>query len=146
MFGVCLGHQIIAAAFDANVFRSNEPMHGRSSIISHSGDELFHNVPTSFQVARYHSLIVDADSLGPELQATAHTDDGTIMALRHISRPIFGVQFHPESILTEFGYILLANFLEVCGIKVTTNVSLDQEFSKRERLDVDVWPNRPVTF
>ena len=146
MLGVCLGHQIIASAFGAIVCRSNEPMHGRSSSIHHSDDELFQGVPSSFQVARYHSLIVDEDSLGTELRATAYSEDGTIMALRHVEHPVFGLQFHPESILSEHGYDLLSNFLLICGLRVTEHVNFDTELSKREPLEIDAWPKRPITF
>jgi anthranilate synthase/aminodeoxychorismate synthase-like glutamine amidotransferase len=111
ILGVCLGHQAIGAAFGANIIRAPQPIHGKASIIHHHASALFRNIPSQFKVGRYHSLIVAADNLPQELIATAYTDDNLIMALQHQYYPIYGVQFHPESILTEYGYQLLQNFL-----------------------------------
>lgn len=117
ILGVCLGHQAIGAAFGGRVVRATHLMHGKTSTISHDGKSLFRGVPSPFVATRYHSLIVDADSLPRELEVSAHTHDvdGTqvIMGLRHKRLPVEGVQFHPESILTEHGKQLIANFLEL---------------------------------
>ena len=108
--GVCLGHQCIGAVFGARVVRAPRLMHGKSSLVVHSGDPLFAGVPSPFEAGRYHSLIVEGP-LPPELQLTASTLDGEIMALRHRTYPIYGVQFHPESVLTPYGRQILKNFL-----------------------------------
>lgn len=109
LLGVCLGHQAIAVAFGGDIVRV-EPVHGRASLVRHSGEGLFEGLPNPFRAARYHSLAV-ADPLPEALRVDARTDDGVVMALSHRTRPIYGVQFHPESILTDGGHALLANFL-----------------------------------
>jgi len=112
LLGVCLGHQAIGAAFGGQVVRAPRLMHGKTSPIYHYGSDVFTNLPNPFDATRYHSLIV-ADPLPAELQLTAYTSSGEVMGLRHRSYPIFGVQFHPESILTVGGRVLLKNFLDV---------------------------------
>jgi anthranilate synthase/aminodeoxychorismate synthase-like glutamine amidotransferase len=112
VFGVCLGHQSIGAVFGGNVIRAPEPIHGKTSPVRHEGTGLFTGMKQGFQAGRYHSLVVEASSLPEELQATAWTPDGLIMGLRHKTRPVVGVQFHPESVLTPDGPILVKNFLE----------------------------------
>lgn len=116
MLGVCLGHQAIAAALGGDVRRAPEPVHGRTSLITHDGRGLFTGLPNPLSATRYHSLIVGEQSLPPELEITARTPDGLIMALAHRDWPVFGVQFHPESILTQAGHQLVANFLRAAGI------------------------------
>lgn len=116
LLGVCLGHQAIAAAFGGRVVRAGTPVHGRASPIVHGGEGLFAGLPSPLSVGRYHSLVVEEATLPSELCVTARLEDGTIMALAHRRWPIFGVQFHPESILTEGGYRLLANFLKLAGL------------------------------
>ncbi|MFY7873809.1 MAG: anthranilate synthase component II [Pirellula sp.] len=116
ILGVCLGHQAIGQAFGGKIVRANQPMHGKSSIIEHNGSRLFQNIPNPFQVGRYHSLVIDPETLPDNLKVTAWTVDHTIMAVEHTSMPVFGVQFHPESILTEDGYQLLTNFLNAAGL------------------------------
>jgi anthranilate synthase/aminodeoxychorismate synthase-like glutamine amidotransferase len=104
LLGVCLGHQAIAAALGGEIVRAPQPLHGRASRVTHSQTGLFVNLPSPLTVGRYHSLVVEETALPAELEVTARTDDGTIMALAHREWPIHGVQFHPESILTEHGY------------------------------------------
>ncbi len=111
ILGVCLGHQTIAQAFGGRIVRAPELMHGKVSEVHHQGDCLFSDVPSPFIATRYHSLIAEEASLPDCLSITARTDDGTIMALRHQDMPIYGVQFHPESIETKHGHRLLQNFL-----------------------------------
>jgi anthranilate synthase component 2 len=118
ILGVCLGHQSIGQAFGGEVVRAKTLMHGKTSQIHHDGKGLFEGLPNPFTATRYHSLAVKRDSLPAELEVTAWTDDGEIMGLQHRTRPIYGVQFHPESIATEGGHDLLANFLRLAGAKV----------------------------
>jgi anthranilate synthase component 2 len=115
LLGVCLGHQAIGQAFGANVVRAPMPMHGKVSPVQHGDTDIFAGIPSPFEAARYHSLIVEAASMPASLQATAWTEDGTIMGLRHRTMPIFGTQFHPESIASQHGHTLLANFLAIAG-------------------------------
>ena len=111
ILGVCLGHQAIGAAFGGKVVRSREVMHGKTSAIAHTGVGVFRNLPSPYMVTRYHSLAIERGSLPDCLEVTAWTDDGEIMAVRHRQFAIEGVQFHPESILSEHGHALLKNFL-----------------------------------
>ena len=113
LLGVCLGHQAIGAAFGGNVVRSDYLMHGKTSAIHHDGRELFKGLANPFQATRYHSLVVERSSLPPSLEVTAWVEEGEIMGLRHREFPLWGVQFHPESILTEGGMDILRNFLEM---------------------------------
>ena len=113
MLGVCLGHQSIAAAFGGNVIRAKQVMHGKTSTIAHTGMGIFKDLPTPYTVTRYHSLAIERSSLPPCLEVTAWTEDGEIMGVRHTDFNIQGVQFHPESILSEHGHALLKNFLTV---------------------------------
>jgi anthranilate synthase/aminodeoxychorismate synthase-like glutamine amidotransferase len=111
ILGVCLGHQAIGAAFGGNVVRSPQLMHGKTSLIRHDGKSIFQGLPDPFRATRYHSLVIDPGSLPACLEVSARTDAGIIMGVRHREFPIEGVQFHPESILTEGGKQLLANFV-----------------------------------
>ncbi len=113
LLGVCLGHQAIGQVFGGDVVRGTTPMHGKTSAIHHDGLDLFAGVPDGFLATRYHSLIVREDTLPDVLVATAHSGDGVMQAMRHRSLPIFGVQFHPESIATEHGRKLLSNFIRI---------------------------------
>jgi anthranilate synthase/aminodeoxychorismate synthase-like glutamine amidotransferase len=119
ILGVCLGHQVIAAALGAKIVRAREPMHGRTSVVCHNGESLFFDIPSPLTVCRYHSLVVDEESLGPDLYVTARAADGEIMGIAHRNRPVVGVQFHPEAVLTEHGYAMLANFLRMSGAYVS---------------------------
>ena len=112
VLGVCLGHQSIGAAFGGQVVRAPAPVHGKSARIRHTGAGLFSGMSPGFEAARYHSLVVQAESLPAQLEATAWSEDGLIMALRHRALPVVGVQFHPESVLTPEGPTLVKNFLE----------------------------------
>lgn len=111
ILGVCLGHQCIGAAFGARIVRARRPMHGRTSAIHHDGLGLFAGLPSPFQATRYHSLAVEEETLPPALRVTARDDAGEIMALEHREHPVHGVQFHPESVLSEHGHAMLARFL-----------------------------------
>jgi anthranilate synthase/aminodeoxychorismate synthase-like glutamine amidotransferase len=113
ILGVCLGHQAIGAAFGGRVVRAPQIMHGKTSNIHHDGKTIFRNLPQDFPATRYHSLIVERDSLPADLEISAQTDDGTIMGLRHKRLRVEGVQFHPESVLTQSGFKLLENFLSL---------------------------------
>ena len=115
LLGVCLGHQSIGVAFGGRIVRARSIMHGKVSEIEHDGRGVFEGLPRPFTATRYHSLVIDGDSRPDELEVTAHTDDGEIMGVRHRSLPIEGVQFHPESIMTEVGKPLLRNFLRRCA-------------------------------
>jgi len=116
VLGVCLGHQAIGQAYGGKVVRAAVPMHGKLSTIRCEGRGIFAGVPSRFEVTRYHSLIVERASLPDCLSITAETDDGIIMGLQHRTHPVHGVQFHPESIASEHGHDLLANFLELAGL------------------------------
>jgi anthranilate synthase component 2 len=117
IMGVCLGHQSIGQAYGGDVVRAKTLMHGKTSLIQHTGKGLFLGVKNPFTATRYHSLTVLRDTLPDSLEITAWTDDGEIMGLQHKTRPVHGVQFHPESIATECGHDLLANFLAIAGVK-----------------------------
>ena len=112
ILGVCLGHQSIGAAFGANIVGAKKLMHGKTSSITHGGTDLFTGLPSPFTVTRYHSLAIERETLPECLEVTAETDDGEIMAVAHNELPVFGVQFHPESVLSEYGHELLNNFLK----------------------------------
>lgn len=114
VLGVCLGHQAIGYAFGGAIVPAPRLMHGKTSQISHNGETIFSDVPNPFVATRYHSLVVERESLPPELRVTAESEDGSIMGLQHETLPVFGVQFHPESILTAEGKKLLKNFLDIC--------------------------------
>jgi len=115
LLGVCLGHQAIGEAFGTPVTEAPELMHGMVSAVTHDGSALFAGIPSPFEAGRYHSLALAASALPPDVRVTAWAETGTVMALAHRELPIHGVQFHPESVLTEGGYRLLANWLESCG-------------------------------
>jgi anthranilate synthase component II len=119
LFGVCLGHQAIGQAFGGKVVRAPKPMHGKISRIKHQDKSVFHGLPSGFEATRYHSLTVERDSWPKDLEITAETEDGIVMGLQHKTLPLAGVQFHPESIATEHGHKLLANFLKGAGCNLS---------------------------
>jgi anthranilate synthase/aminodeoxychorismate synthase-like glutamine amidotransferase len=145
LLGVCLGHQALAAGLGGRVARAAEPRHGRASLVFHESDALFAGLPSPFRAGRYHSLVVEEASLPAELAVTARSEDGVVMALRHRMRPWFGVQFHPESIITEGGYRLIANFLGAAGIACPAPPAWDTEQHAPEERPVAL-PSTPVTF
>ncbi|MGZ4135088.1 MAG: aminodeoxychorismate/anthranilate synthase component II [Tumebacillaceae bacterium] len=122
LLGVCLGHQSIAQAFGGNVVRAEQLMHGKTSVVHHDGKTIFHDLPSPLNACRYHSLIVERESLPDCFEISAWTADGEIMALRHKELAVEGVQFHPEAILTEHGKAMLRNFLERQGMKPCTSI------------------------
>ncbi len=131
ILGVCLGHQAIAEALGGRIIRAQEPVHGRTSEIRHDGRGVFRDLPNPLIACRYHSLVVDEDSLPECLEVSARADDDTVMALRHRTLPVAGLQFHPESILTDTGYLLLAGFLRMAGLAVPDELpTIDSELNR----------------
>ncbi|MDQ4021594.1 MAG: aminodeoxychorismate/anthranilate synthase component II [Actinomycetota bacterium] len=118
LLGVCLGHQAIGAVWGATVARAPELLHGKTSVVHHDGAAVLAGLPQPFVATRYHSLTVLPETLPEELEVTGHTDSGIVMALRHRELPVYGVQFHPESVLTDGGHRLLANWLRIAGAEV----------------------------
>ncbi|HEX5443922.1 MAG TPA: aminodeoxychorismate/anthranilate synthase component II, partial [Pirellulales bacterium] len=139
VLGVCLGHQAIASALGGRVARAPEPVHGRASEVFHDGRGIFAGLPNPLRACRYHSLAVEEPTLPDSLEVTAHTGDGVVMALAHREFPVVGVQFHPESILTESGYAMLAAFLRLAGLSVPSPAP-----SFAEERDEPAGPDRPV--
>ncbi len=124
ILGVCLGHQVIGQAYGGSVVLAEEPVHGRSSLIEHDGEGLFREIDGAFEACRYHSLVVSEESLPEKLQKTAWLVDGTVMGIRHTEFLVVGIQFHPESVLTNNGFRILAQFLSLAGIEVDMDVPL----------------------
>ena len=114
ILGVCLGHQIIGHVFGARVEKGVRPMHGKVTRITHNGGGVFSGLPETYEVTRYHSLVVKEENFPEELQVDARSEDGVIMGMSHRSLPVYGVQFHPEAVLTQYGHELLKNFTEIC--------------------------------
>jgi anthranilate synthase/aminodeoxychorismate synthase-like glutamine amidotransferase len=124
VLGVCLGHQAIGEVFGGEVARADTLMHGKTSPVEHDGRTIFEGVSARFDATRYHSLIIDRDTFPhDELEISAESDEGTIMALRHRSLPIEGIQFHPESVMTKAGPRLIANWLQTCGVEIADEVA-----------------------
>jgi para-aminobenzoate synthetase component 2 len=138
LFGVCLGHQAIGAAFGAPVVRAPELLHGKTSPVLHDGTGVLAGLPSPFTATRYHSLAVEESALPPEICVTARTASGVVMGLRHVSLPIDGVQFHPESVLTSGGHRMVANWLARCGAVVADELV--------ERLGSEVDAMRATAF
>lgn len=137
ILGICLGHQSIATALGGNVVRAKQPVHGKRSLVTHHQKGLFKGLPHPLQATRYHSLIVEEATLPKELEVIARLEDETVMAIKHTMFPLFGVQFHPESVLTESGHLLLANFLESCSLSPSQIPSGDYTFPPQEPSWVD---------
>jgi anthranilate synthase/aminodeoxychorismate synthase-like glutamine amidotransferase len=145
ILGVCLGHQAIGAAFGAQVVLAPEPMHGRASAIRHAGEGIFAGLPSPLTVGRYHSLVVGGESLPAELEVTARGTDGVVMGLAHRKWPVVGVQFHPESVLTEGGYAMLANFLRLAGLDSPAQLPEVEQERPKATAPISI-PGAPVTF
>ncbi|KUO51939.1 MAG: anthranilate synthase [Desulfitibacter sp. BRH_c19] len=124
ILGVCLGHQCIGAVFGARVVRTEKPLHGKTSVVYHENTGILEGIPQGITVARYHSLVLEKDSIPKALHVTAVTDDGTIMAVQHENHPTFGVQFHPESYASQYGHHVLQNFLQL-GWGHSSSIKLD---------------------
>ena len=147
LLGVCLGHQAIGAAFGATVDRAPELLHGKTSAVFHTNAGVLQGLPDPFIATRYHSLTILPETVPPELEVIARTDGEVIMAVRHVDLPIHGVQFHPESILTEGGHRMLANWLGFCGISPAESVvlRLEQEVADTVRRATAADPSRAIT-
>jgi anthranilate synthase/aminodeoxychorismate synthase-like glutamine amidotransferase len=145
MLGVCLGHQTLAEAFGGRIIRAHEPVHGRSSLVHHQHMGIFAELPSPMRVGRYHSLVVDPTQLPDSLQPTAWTTDGTMMAMEHRELPVIGLQFHPESILTEYGYAMLAAFLNRAGLPALSPLPGVEPAGQIVKPSSD-WPTQPITF
>lgn len=124
LLGVCLGHQAIAEALGATVTVAEELMHGKTSLVSHDGSELYEDVPQPFTATRYHSLAIVNETVPSDLLVTSRTQGGVIMGVQHTTAPIYGVQFHPESVLTQGGYQLLANWLTIAGLDTAKSAAI----------------------
>lgn len=146
ILGVCLGHQAIAAALGAHIVRAREPVHGRTSPVHHDAVNLFAGIASPMTAARYHSLVVDPATLPRGLAITARDESGTAMAIEHAADRLYGVQFHPESILTPDGFRLLANFLDLAGIPHHTDIPSLESQLVPGRIDSDPTTDRIVTF
>jgi para-aminobenzoate synthetase component 2 len=144
LLGVCLGHQAIGVAFGATVDRAPELLHGKTSAVFHTDAGVLQGLPDPFTATRYHSLTILPESIPPELEVTARTRGGVIMAVRHIELPIHGVQFHPESILTEGGHRMLANWLGYCGTRPAESLvrRLEQEVADTVHHAIGADPGR----
>ncbi len=145
MLGVCLGHQAIGEALGGRIVRAPEPVHGRTSLVHHDGQGIFAGLPSPFNACRYHSLVVEASSVPDCLEVSARSEDGLVMALRHRQYPVVGVQFHPESILTEHGFVMLAGFLRLAGLEASDAATLDDELIQPAEITA-LLPATPVTF
>ncbi|HIX59330.1 MAG TPA: aminodeoxychorismate/anthranilate synthase component II [Candidatus Blautia gallistercoris] len=126
ILGVCLGHQIIGHVFGAKIRKGVRPMHGKVTAITTEGTGLFAGLPRTYQVTRYHSLVVSEENFPSRLQIDARAEDGAVMAIRHRELPVYGIQFHPEAVLTEYGHALLENYIKICREWWRTDADNDQ--------------------
>ena len=129
LLGVCLGHQSIGTAFGGRIVRAKRLMHGKLSEIHHTGRGIFSGIPSPFRAVRYHSLVIEEESLPPVLEVTARSEDGEIMAVQHREHPLYGIQFHPESVLSEYGMEILRNFLKVVDSRIRPSPPAPPEVS-----------------
>ncbi len=146
LLGVCLGHQAIAEGLGGRVVRAPAPVHGQASEVRHSGQGVFARIPDPVWVGRYHSLVVDESELPRDFVVSARTSDGIVMAIEHRSLPVVGVQFHPESVLTEWGYRMLANFLRIAQLPHAADEDLQVSESPAAAESAHFVPLTPVTF
>ena len=146
ILGICLGHQAIVQALGGTIVRSSLPMHGRSSPIVHDGLKEFEGLANPCTVGRYHSLVADPEKIPECLVVSAKTEDGMVMAVRHLEYSVFGWQFHPESILTESGFTMLASFLHLANLEAAATPDFSSEKQVADRTVAKDWPERPVTF
>ncbi len=146
ILGICLGHQAIAAALGGQIVRAPEPVHGRTSLVQHTNKNIFAGLPNPLTVCRYHSLVIEEPSLPAELEVTARTADGVIMAIAHRQFPVVGLQFHPESILTDFGFDLLVAFLKLAQLQIQADLPTIEAERLPSAVDSYLLPARPVTF
>ncbi len=135
ILGVCLGHQLIGYHYGARVSHGKTPVHGKISPIRHSGEDVFTDLPQDYKVTRYHSLVVERENLPADLVITAETEDGVIMGLKHRTLPVYGIQFHPEAVLTEYGHELLSNFHRICQKYRSRSKQNDRPDFGRELID-----------
>ena len=146
ILGVCLGHQAIGQAFGARIVRAREPKHGVASLIRHNGAGLFEDLPNPLQVGRYHSLVIDPATIPASLEVTSVTEDGVMMAIQHREFPVFGVQFHPESVLTTHGFEILSHFLKLSGLSKRDELTIFREPLPSLAEKPDVWPSDSMRF
>jgi anthranilate synthase/aminodeoxychorismate synthase-like glutamine amidotransferase len=147
MLGVCLGHQVIGEALGGRIVRAPEPVHGRTSRVFHDGRGIFAELPNPFAACRYHSLVVEEASLPQCLEISARSEEGLVMAVRHREHSLVGVQFHPESILTEHGYAMLAAFVHLAGLEAVDPRALDLNREPAQVVPAQQpHPTAPVTF
>ena len=146
ILGICLGHQVIAQALGSSITRASQPVHGRSSPVRHDGQGVFHGLPNPLIACRYHSLVVERESIPASLEVSCWLDDDTVMGIRHRELPLVGLQFHPESVLTEEGYRLLAQFLELAKLVPGEPIPLLETGPPLSSEPASLPPGRPITF
>ena len=146
MLGICLGHQVIAQALGSSIIRASQPVHGRSSPVWHDGEGVYRGLPNPLTACRYHSLVVDRETIPASLQVSCWLEDQTVMGIRHRELPLVGLQFHPESVLTDDGYPLLAQFLELAGLSPIQPVPTLERCQPVRRGPAVPPPGQAITF